>query len=145
MTIDAQIKQITLMQRAKAMYRKKPTLDDYDFINDRSDRLMVAFKLPSFIINLFKTNFSQFLEDFKKNLVGTLIPFDMEESNQGSYDISERNTTSFISPTGYKSTNITKSMIGHSRGISASVIDDTYDPLIDKNVSFQLILNFRKP
>jgi hypothetical protein len=70
LTIETQLNQITLMQRAKDIYRKKPTFDDYNFINEKSDRLMVAFKLPVFV-----KSYINFLEVFRRNLIGTLIRY----------------------------------------------------------------------
>jgi len=71
-TIKTQIDQINLIQRAKKIYRTKPTTLDFEFINEDPERMMVAFMLPSFI-----KDYLRFLANLKGKLVGTLVNIDL--------------------------------------------------------------------
>ena len=50
-TIQSQIDQIVLMERAKNIYRNKPSIEDIKFVSDSSSKLVFYFKLPDFVWN----------------------------------------------------------------------------------------------
>ena len=120
MTIGAQIDQITLMQRAKNIYRTKPTIKDYEFINDKSERLIIAFKLPEFI-----TNYMSFLSSLKTSLIGTLIGIEMGSNQRLDYLVerSSRPNTSSVIKRSFKS-NMIRSSFYNNKYLSASMIGE---------------------
>jgi hypothetical protein len=71
-TIKPQIDQINLIQRAKKIFRRTAIQEDYEYINEDSDRLMVAFKIPIFIRSYYK-----FLNDLRSKLMISFIEIEM--------------------------------------------------------------------
>lgn len=67
-TIQSQINQIVLMERAKNIYRNKPTIEDIKFVSDKSSKIMFYFKLPDFI-----WDFTVFIGYLKLNLLDYLV------------------------------------------------------------------------
>jgi hypothetical protein len=57
-TIQAQIDQLALIERAKSIFKFMPSIcpsiSDYDFIRETSDKIFIYYKLPSFVINFMK-------------------------------------------------------------------------------------------
>lgn len=79
-TIKPQIDQINLIQRAKKIFRRKAIQEDYDYINEDSERLMVAFKIPTFIksyIKLLHTLRSKLMDSFIKIEMGSTQRMDI--------------------------------------------------------------------
>ncbi|CAI2385005.1 unnamed protein product [Moneuplotes crassus] len=141
-TIDAQIKQITLMLRAKTLLRKKPNLDDYAFINDRSERVMLAFRLPPFIQAIVSQNFTQLLDDLRKNLIGTCIPFELEEPSKVEFfnETGERNSSNIIKSS-FRISNALKNSTVSRRNVSATMMEEVGLENRNKDIVNTLLYN----
>jgi hypothetical protein len=63
-TIQDQIDQISLNQKAENIYRNLPTISDFQYIKDHSEVIIALFRLPEFI-----KDFGLFLELLKTSIL----------------------------------------------------------------------------
>mmetsp|Transcript_2184 Transcript_2184/g.2812 ORF Transcript_2184/g.2812 Transcript_2184/m.2812 type:complete len:255 (+) Transcript_2184:1948-2712(+) len=86
-TIQDQVDQIALFERAESIYTSRPKIEDYRFVNDNGNKVVLLIKIPAFARAVL------FLKYLKLNLNNYLIAYRARAS---------RPTDSFVGDLGFK-------------------------------------------